>query len=59
LVNNLKAADLERWPGVANDGSFLALSSDECPNDGTKMAEYKGEQVPNGVVVKRCEKCGY
>lgn len=59
LVNNLRASDLERWPGINNDGSWMALTTDECPNDASKIEPYAGEQVPVGVVVKRCTKCGW
>jgi hypothetical protein len=44
---------------VENDGSWVALGTDECPNDGTKIIKYAGDQVPPGVEVKRCEKCGW
>lgn len=58
VVNNLEPYVLQTMRRIKIDPVWLSGGKGVCPQDGTMLQNYNGEQVPGYLHVKRCVRCG-
>ena len=58
VVNKLESGILQTMRRIKIDHSWLSGGKGVCPQDGTMLQNYIGDQVPGYLHVKRCIRCG-
>lgn len=57
-VGVITAYTLSPWRRIKIGDEWLAQGSGSCPQDGTKLDKYRGEETKPWLVIKNCERCG-
>lgn len=46
------------WRRISLDPRWLSGGKGVCPLDATMLVDFRGENVPPGIAIKRCVRCG-
>lgn len=58
VVNAVTNKQLAKWSALRMDEWWLNQGMNACPVDGAQLVRYRGESVPETMVVKKCDRCG-